>query len=307
MVEYIGIDIGGTNIKICAIDEFDNVIYTYKEPTYQNVITAEDLYVKIVNLIKNIPNYNQAKAIGIGAPGGINRKSKQVITSKNVSILNNYPLVEKLKNDFNKPVYIENDARVATFAEAVKGRGKDKNIVCYITISTGLGGGVVIDKNIYQGSTNLGAYFSRMILDGKHTSDELISGTAIVRKAKEKIDENIKNTFEVFTLEEQGNEIAVEIINEFKNNLKVLLLNIASTINPDIIVIGGGVMNAKERFFDEVVKCFRNEAHPFVKDTVIETAEFEEPGIYGAALLAKDKVEGKVKDKGKDKGTELLS
>lgn len=290
MVEYIGIDIGGTNIKMCAIDESENVIYTYKEPTYKNVITAEDLYTKIVNLIKNIPNYEQAKAIGIGAPGGIDRSVEQVITSKNVSILNNFPLVEKLKKDFNKPVYIENDARVAAFAEAVKGKGKDKNIVCYITISTGLGGGVVIDKNIYHGSSNLGAYFSRMILDGKHTSDELISGTAIVRKAREKIDVNIKDTFEVFSLEEQGNVVAVEIINEFKNNLKVLLLNIASIINPDIIVLGGGVMKARERFFDEVVQNFRNEAHPFLKDTVIDVSEFEEPGVYGAALYAKNMI-----------------
>lgn len=288
MVEYIGIDIGGTNIKIGAIDESENVVYTYKEPTYKNVITAEDLYTKIVNLIKNIPNYEQAKAIGIGAPGGIYRSVEQVLTSKNVSVLNNYPLVEKLKKDFCKPIFIENDARVAAFAEAVKGKGKDKNIVCYITISTGLGGGVVIDKNIYHGSTNLGAYFSRMILDGKYTSDELISGTAILRKAREKIDVNIKDTFEVFSLEERGNVVAVEIINEFKKNLKVLLLNIASIINPDIIVIGGGVMKARGRFLDEVVEKFRNESHPFVKDTLIDVAEFEEPGVLGAALYAKD-------------------
>ena len=97
MIEYIGIDIGGTNIKIGAIDESENIVYTYKEPTYKNVIIAEDLYTKIVNLIKEIPNYEQAKAIGIGAPGGIDRRVEQVITSKNVSILNNYPLVEKLK------------------------------------------------------------------------------------------------------------------------------------------------------------------------------------------------------------------
>ena len=288
MIEYIGIDIGGTNIKIGAIDKSENIVYTYKEPTYKNVITAEDLYTKIVNLIKNIPNYEQAKAIGLGAPGGLDRSVEQVITSKNVSILNNYPLVEKLKKDFNKPAYIENDARVAAFAEAVKGKGKNKNIVCYITISTGLGGGVVINKNIYHGSTNLGAYFSRMILDGKYNSDELISGTAINRKAREKINVNIKDTLEVFSLEEQGNVVAVEIINEFKKNLKVLLLNIASIINPDIIVLGGGVMKAKERFLNEVIQNFRNEAHPFVKDTLIDVAEFEEPGVMGAALFAKN-------------------
>ena len=74
-----------------------------------------------------------------------------------------------------------------------------------------------------------------------------------------------------------------------KNNLKVLLLNIASTINPDIIVIGGGVMNARAKFLDEVIRDFRNEAHPFIKHTLIDVAKFEEPGIVGAALMAKQK------------------
>jgi glucokinase len=210
-----------------------------------------------------------------------------MITSNNVAILKNFPLVEELNNDFKKPVYLENDARVATLAEAIKGAGKDKKVVCYVTISTGLGGGVVIDKKIYHGSNDLGAYFSRMILDGKNTSNSLISGTALINQAREKISTNISNSAEVFELEKSGNVFAKEIIENFKRNLTVLLLNISSTINPEIIVLGGGVLKSKDRFLDEVIDNFKEKAHILAQDTIIDTAYFDEPGIVGAMLLAK--------------------
>lgn len=290
MVEYIGIDIGGTNIRIGAMDEEENIIFSYVEPTFKDVTISEDLYTKIKRIIENVPNYQQAMAIGIGAPGSVDEKIGQILTSKNVSILNRFPLVERLNKDYNKPVYLENDARVATFAEAIKGKGRNHKIVCYITISTGLGGGVVIEKNIYHGSNNLGAYFARMILDGKNTSHDLISGTALLNQAKEKIDKNIKNTVELFELEKNNHLIAKEIIEEFKKNLTVLLLNISSTINPDIIILGGGVIKSKDRFLADIIDRFKTQAHLLAKDTIICTAEFDEPGIIGAALLAKNKL-----------------
>ena len=263
MIDYIGIDIGGTNIRIGAINENDDLVFEYKESTFENVTNSEDLYNKIIKLIKMVPNYESIKAIGIGAAGSVDRKLGQIITSKNITFLNNLPLVEKLNKNLNKPIFLENDARVATFAEAICGKGKDKNIVCYITISTGLGGGLVINKEIYNGSNNLGAYFARMILDGEHTSNSLISGTALLEQAREKI---IKN---------------------FKRNLTVLLLNISSTINPDIIILGGGVLKSKDSFLLDVINSFKEKAHPLAKNTIIETTKFEEPGIIGASILAK--------------------
>lgn len=286
MIEYIGIDIGGTNIRIGAIDGKENIIFLYKEPTFKDVITSEDLYMKIKRSIKKVPNYEQVKAIGIGAPGVVDEQIGQIITSENISILNNFPLVEKLKQDFNKPIFLENDARVAAYAEAIKGRGKNKKIVCYITISTGLGGGVIIDNKIYHGSNNLGAYFSKMILDGKNTSNSLISGTALMEKAKHN-NIHIKNTAELFELEKNNNIIAKEIIEEFKRNLTVLLLNICSTINPDIIILGGGVMKSKDNFLIDVLNDFKEKVHPLAKNTIIDVVLTEEPGVIGAALLAK--------------------
>lgn len=286
MVEYIGIDLGGTNIRVGAIDENENIIFEYKEPTYKEVSNSEDLYIKIKELIKKVPNYEQAKAIGLGVPGSVNIETGRIVTSKNVSILKNFPLVENLNKEFNKPIYIENDAKVAGLAEALTGNGKEKNIVCYITISTGLGGGVVVNKNIYHGSSNLGGYLSRMILDGENTSDSLISGTALYNKAKEKLD--INNAEEIFKLSETNN-LANEIVSEFKKNLVVLLINISATINPDIIIFGGGVLKSKEYFLEDVIKEFKNRAHPLTKNIIIDTAKHEEPGILGACLLAKTK------------------
>ena len=288
MIEYIGIDIGGTNIRIGAINQNDELVFEYKEPTFENVISSEDLYNKIIKLIKMVPNYENSKAIGIVAPGSVDKKLGQIITS-NVTILNNFPLVENLNKDLNKPIFLENDARVATFAEAISGKGKDKNIVCYITISTGLGGGLVINKEIYNGSNNLGAYFARMILDGEHTSHNLISGTALLKQSREKINKNMKSTLEVFELEKNNNPIAKEIISNFKRNLTVLLLNISATFNPDIIILGGGVLKSKDSFLSDVINSFKEKAHPLAKNTIIDTTTFEEPGIIGASMLAKYK------------------
>ena len=81
--------------------------------------------------------------------------------------------------------------------------------------------------------------------------------------------------------------MAIQILEEFKNNLTVLLLNISSSINPDIIVLGGGVMKSKEYFLSGVIDKFRENAHCFAKETMIEAAEFDEPGIIGAALMCK--------------------
>ena len=286
MIEYIGIDLGGTNIRVGAIDENENIIFEHKEPTFENVTTGEDLCNKMKKIIKMVPEYEKAKAIGIGVPGGIDLKLNQVISCKNIGIIKNYPLVQELKKEFTKPVYLENDARVAAFAEAINGTGKEYNNVSYVTVSTGLGGGTVINKKIYHGSNNLGSYFSRMILDGKNTSDYLVSGTALKNNAKNKR-LNISQATDLFELCENGNETAKQIVEEFKQNLAVLFLNISATLNPEIIVLGGGVMNGKDYFLEDVKEKFYNTAHPLAKNTIIDVATFQEPGIIGACLIAK--------------------
>lgn len=134
-----------------------------------------------------------------------------------------------------------------------------------------------------------------MLLDGKNTSDSLISGTALIKKAKEISNINVKNVQEIFELNKGSNIGLKQIIEEFKNNLTVLLLNITYTINPDIIVLGGGVIKAKEYFLNDVINEFMLKSKNLEKNTIITTAILEEPGVIGAALLAKCKEENCIK------------
>lgn len=293
MVEYIGVDIGGTNIRVGGMDENENILLEFQGPTFQNVTTSEDLDFKIKNLIKKIPNYQNAKAIGIGVPGSIDTSVKQIIDCDHLSLLNHFPLVKSFEQEFGVPIFLENDARVAALAEAICGKGKANNLVCYITISTGLGGGIVINKDIYHGSNNFGAYFSKMLLDGEHTSDCLISGTALCRMAQERINANIQNTESLFELYQSGNKVATQIIKEFKKHLLVLLFNICSTFNPEIILLGGGVLKSKDFFLEDVKKEFQKKVHLLAQNTVIDIAQIKEPGMIGACLLAKEKLNGR--------------
>lgn len=287
MIEYVGIDIGGTNIRVAGIDKNNNIVAFNSVKTHENVKSADDLYYKIKELIERITSFQKIKGIGIGCPGAID-DSGNITTCRNVEYLKNYPLAEKLRKDFGVKVKIENDARIAAYAEAIQGAGEDYNNVCYITISTGLGGGVVIDKKIYGGGRNIGGYFSRMILDGENIAENLVSGTAIINRAKEKTKQNISIAQEVFALA-QSNKEAEKIVSDFKKNLVNLLLNISITLSPEIIIIGGGVMKGKKYFFNDVKKEFKNKAHGFARDTKIVEAKIKEPGVIGACLLVKNK------------------
>ena len=131
MMKYaIGIDIGGTNIRVGAVNKNNDIVYINKESTLENVSSSEELYRKIKEMIIDVPNYKEAKSIGIGVPGAV--RNNRIITARNLIYLKDFPLYEKLKQDFNKEVYIENDAKVAALAQALKGVGKNFNKVCFI-------------------------------------------------------------------------------------------------------------------------------------------------------------------------------
>ena len=287
MTEYIGIDLGGTSVRAGGMDGTGAVFFQKKVPTYENVTTGEDLIRKLDGLIRAVPDWEQAKAIGIGVPGAVDLKTNRVTVADNLTLLNGLPLAQELEKSLSKPVILENDARVAALAEAVSGAGQGKHTVCYMTISTGLGGAMVQKKMIYHGSSNMGSYLCRMILDGENNCENLLSGTALRRHLSEKLGRPVDSAGEVFDLEAAGDPAATEIAETFRRNLAVLFMNLAVTFNPDIIVAGGGVMQAADRFWDDAVARFRAMAHPQLRNTAFARAVHSEPGLLGACLLAR--------------------
>ena len=275
MKKYIGVDIGGTNIRVALVDENNNILYFNKEKTLENVNNANDLYNKILSMLKKVENIEECSAIGIGVPGAV-KELKEIMTCRNIELLKNFPLKERIEKDLNIKVVIENDAKVAALAEAVCGAGAGSDIVTYVTISTGLGGATIINGNIYNGANGVGSYLS-------------ISGTALINTVNERCKIECKSAQEVFKLAD-NNDTIKEIISNYKKYVLALLLNISITINPNAIVLGGGVMKAKEYFLEEVKKEFIEKAHSFARNTKILEAKLEEPGVIGAAILAKQNI-----------------
>ena len=286
MIQCIGLDVGGTSIRVGGLDERGQVVFENKVPTYENVTDGGDLIAKLSGLIRSVPGWQEASAVGIGVPGAVDRVSNTVTVADNLTLLNGLPLAQTLEAELGKPVLLENDARVAALAEAVSGAGAGRDTVCYITISTGLGGAVVQDGQIYHGSTNMGSYLCRMILDGTNHCENLLSGTALRRSLSRRLGRPVDSAGEVFDLAALGDPAAAEIAETFRRNLSVLFMNLAVTFNPDVIVAGGGVMQAADHFWDQAVARFRAMAHPQLRDTAFARAAHREPGLLGACLLA---------------------
>jgi len=287
MGNIIGLDVGGTNIRAGILDDHNTLIDEFKIP---NLYNKDNLLIdKMIDIINEYFKYSIIDGIGLSIAGSVSPKGK-VVTARNLGSIVDYPIKDILNRIYDVPVIIENDAKLAAYGEAVYGGGRAYKNVCYITISTGLGGGVVIDKEIYMGSSNLGGYIPRIYLDGEHTSDELLSGRALLHKAKELISVTIRDVEELFVLYEQGNKAAIEIIEEFKHYLTILLLNITATFNPDIIILGGGIVKSKDLFLTDVLKEYYIKVHILANNTFITTQTLEEPGLIGACGYCKKRI-----------------
>lgn len=289
-MNYIGIDIGGTNIRVGDVDSNSGKITCLvKESATEGVKTSEDFLKKIIRMVEKIPSYKNCKAIGIGVPGMV--ADGKITTCRNLKVLVGFPLDKRLEKHFGKPVYMQNDAKVAALGEAICGAGKNSSIVAYVGLGTGLGGGVVMNKQLFLGSSNLGGYFSRLILDGENIAENLVAGVGLTSQIKSAFAKDITLT-DFFNLLSKKNKnapetpTALEILNRFKNNLTNLLLNISVTLNPDTIVLGGGIMDSSQHFFNEVQKSFRARTHDQARNTIIAKASLEYPGVTGAALFA---------------------
>lgn len=292
--KIIGVDLGGTNIRVGLVTESGQIIEEYKEKTEAHLGNSQ-IVEKIVSMIKKIDGYEDVKGIGIGSPGFIDMEKGVVISASNIGF-KNYPLKQELQKHFNLPIVIANDANVAALAEAILGAGRGKKIVQYITISTGVGGGLVINGTLVNGLNGCAGELANLITDDTVFNHELLndgslelnaSGTAITRKAKEKFN-NINHAGDLLKIAKQGDSEAVKIYNKFLNDVAKAMSYIAHIVDPDIFVIGGGVSQSYDLFATDLEKIYKEYIFDVMKENVnIKKAQLKDPGILGAAMLLK--------------------
>lgn len=291
----IGVDIGGTNIRLAIVDENGEIVAVNKQRT-KKMSNPEDLVEQIVELYNsvNASNY-EIIGMGVGVPGPVQQKTGYVYVLSNIG-LSDFNLKEMLEKRLNIKVVVGNDAKVAALAEGILGAGKGSHVMQYVTISTGVGGGLVIDGKLYYSTHGFSQEIGNMnlIRNGRQPNPSMnpgclegnCSGTALVSIANER-GLDVVHAGEFFYEANKGNEIAIQLKKEWLENLAFSLGSIANILEPDIFVLGGGVMQSSEYFLDELRteldKYLFNQMRGKIK---VEKAHFDQDaGIIGASLL----------------------
>ena len=297
MKTYIGVDLGGTNVRAAIVDEDGKVLIQKKSPSYAQE-GKEKVMDTIINLIKSLPDYESCSGIGVGVPGPCDEKTGSMVLATNLPGFEGYSIANKLEETFHMPSFIDNDANVAALAEALVGAGKGKKVVYYVTLSTGIGGGLVINGECISGKHGFTGEIANIIIDRNRSKVNYIavgaieneaSGTAITRKANEKASKKYKHAGEVFEDAHNGDLIAKEIVDNVARDLAQLFATIACVCDPDIFILGGGMMQSSDLFLPSVIEKFKEISHTQLHDDEFVLASFEEPGVIGAAMLPKSK------------------
>ncbi len=293
MKRYIGVDLGGTNIRAAVVQE-DGGIVCMKKTQSRPERGAEAVMETMTELIESLEGWRDCEGIGMGIPGPIDTAGGKIIVSTNLPKLIGFPIASYIQDHFQKPAYMDNDVKVAALGEAVLGAGRNMPIVYYVTISTGIGGALVIDRKVISGQNGHAGEIGNICIDRAREKYNILnagaveneaSGTAITRKGKAVFGDGIQNAGDVFDLARSGEERACRIVEDMAYDLAVMFSAIGHIVDPHVFVVGGGVMKAKDVFFDKMESHYRSMIHDGMQSVVFREAELEEPGIVGAAML----------------------
>ena len=312
---YIGIDLGGTNIAVGLVNEEGRIIAKTETPTlasrpYQELIKDMAACAKKVMEEAKITE-DELHSIGVGIPG-VADKDGMVIFCTNLG-WRNVPLRAELQQYINKPVYMDNDATVAGWAEYQAGvsRGTDSSV--FMTLGTGLGGGIVMNGKIWAGAHGAGSELGHLVIEvdgvpctcGKRgCAERYCSATAIIRMAREACadapnclimravegDMDKINAKVVFDAAKEGDSVAMQVFNRFVKYLTIAINNVISFVDPDMIILGGGVSRAGDFLLDAVKATLPEYLfYPTLKQPELRIASLgNDAGIIGAALLGKE-------------------
>lgn len=297
MKYYIGVDLGGTNVRIAKVDDDGNIIKDIIKPSkaHEGPKAIED---DIINAIKEF-DLSDVEGIGLGIPGPVDTVKNVITQATNIPGCEGYPFADNISKAVNKKVVLNNDANVAGLAEAIFGAGKGYKTVYYVTHSTGIGGGLIIDCKIHSGHKGYAGELANVIVDkdakqypiyahlNKGGVETVASGTALGLMGNEILGEKGNTTYKLFELCKSGDSKAIELVDKMAKNLAICLANISAIVAPDCFVIGGGVSKGHDVYFDKLISYFKELCHPEIRDVPIKLAELKEPGVVGAAMLVK--------------------
>jgi len=316
MVEIIiGIDIGGTAVKIGFLNQQGDIIHKWEIETNteeQGKYIIDYIWSSVSNTLSQF-QISKILGIGIGAPGFVDKETGIVREAVNIG-WKNFELGRKLADLSGLPVFVENDVNLVALGENWLGAGRNAKDLIAITLGTGVGGGIIANGQILTGINGTAGEIGHIIADPTGYScncgrigclDTIASATGIVKQAMEKIVDNpgckLDSTYQknggiiakdVFDLAKEGDIICKSIINRTADILGFMIANAAMIINPSKIIIGGGVAKSGKQLLTPVTEAFEKYSlRDISKQCKVEIAKLgNDAGIIGAAYLVKQEI-----------------
>ncbi|MGY5152492.1 MAG: ROK family protein [Candidatus Nitrosopumilus sp. bin_6a] len=288
MLYKLGVDLGGTKIEAILLDETLNVIERKRIPTpkndYQKILNS--ISSLVLEISENVSDFS----LGICTPGAISKQTG-LIKNSNTQCLIGKSLKEDLENKLGKKISMENDANCFTMAEATLGAAIDFDLVFGVIIGTGVGGGIVIDKKLYPGRTNIGGEWGHHTLHrngnpcycGKTGCVETyISGPSLENHWM-KLTGKSSTLPKILT--DIDNEIGKKWKDEFLENFGFGLANVIDILDPDAIVLGGGLSNIDFLYTEGKESVYSKVFSDLVDTPILKNKLGDSAGVFGACML----------------------
>ena len=314
MLYGIGIDIGGMSVKAGLVDESGRMVAKNKSATKSTPDSVIEEMAKQIHALLSEKGLSvkDIEGIGIGCPGAVTSGTGMVDFLPNLG-WKNVPLVKKLKEYFDTEIIISNDANVAALGEAVYGCAKNYNTSSMFTLGPGVGGGILIDKKLYEGGHSKGAELGHVTLTvggepctcGRRGCIEAyVSATALIKQTKKAMTEDIGSLMwsfvggdidavdgrTAFECAKKGDKTALKVQNTYVMYLSESIMNMLNIFRPDVFIIGGGI-SAQGKYLTDLINDYCKKFDYGYKGApapdIVTATLGNDAGILGAAALLK--------------------
>ena len=297
-------DVGGTNLRVAAVASDGSILHRYSVDTPQTGVAADiegAIVVAARSCIDAVSGKCRPTGFGLALAALVNYRESSILSSPNLPELNSYPLAANLSSQLGLTVVLENDATAAAIGENWLGASADAQHSIFITLGTGVGGGLILNGEVFRGADGTAGEVGHICVEpdgiqcgcGSHGClEQYTSATAILRMAKERglPCDAVLTAADVYAVAKAGDATAIGIFNDMGCYLGLGLASLVNVLNPELIVIGGGVARGWDLFIDPVraeitARAFK---HPGQRVQLIQASLGGSAGILGAARVAFD-------------------
>jgi glucokinase len=304
-------DLGGTHLRAATVDEDGHIRFRLKQKT-PAAEKPEEIVHALVQAVHECERQTTAaggriSVVSVVVPGSINVAGGRIVKAPNIPCLDGFRLTQALTSELGRPAILENDANAAAVGEMWQGAGRGRRTIVCVTLGTGVGGGIILEGKLWRGVNDSAAEIGHMCVDpfggvactcgSRGCLEVYASATAIVRMTREarpRHPDSVLQAKQDLTAEKiyragsEGDELALEVFRRMGVYLGIGLANLINILNPEMIVIGGGVVNGWELFAKDMNHQVAERAFPLpaAQVKIVPGECGDDAGLMGAARLA---------------------